>query len=80
MHTLFHTAKPAFMYMNSGSQSVLQKILQLWQKSDDGPLVTMDAGSNIHLLFNEDFNVDQTDLYNSYKSEFSKSYKLWTEQ
>ena len=76
MHTLFHTAKPAFMYMNSGSQSVLQKILQLWQQSGDGPLVTMDAGSNIHLLYRP----DQLVIYDEMIQLFNKEYAIWTDE
>ncbi len=76
MHTLFHTAKPAFMYMNSQSQAVLTQLLQLWHKTSDGPLVTMDAGSNIHLLYRP----DQSDLYNEMILLFNKDYALWTDE
>jgi diphosphomevalonate decarboxylase len=49
MHALFHTSRPPFMYMNAQSQKALTDILNFWEKSGDGPVVTMDAGSNIHL-------------------------------
>lgn len=75
MHNLFHTSKPAFQYMNGDCMNALNKLLALKNDNKESPLITMDAGSNIHLLFNE----DQTDLYKKYQSEFSKSYKLWTQ-
>ncbi len=76
MHNLFHTSKPAFQYMNGDCMNALNRLLALRNETKKSPLITMDAGSNIHLLFNE----DQNDLYKSYQAEFSKSYKLWTEQ
>lgn len=76
MHVLFHTSKPAFMYMNAGSQQALSTLLKHWQQNGDGPLVTMDAGSNIHLLYRP----DQTGLYNKLAKEFSKSFSVWTDE
>lgn len=76
MHLLFHTAKPAFMYMNAQSQSVLTKLLLMWQQSGDGPIVTMDAGSNIHLLYRQ----DQINLYKEMIKLFNKDYALWTDE
>ncbi|HEY8270280.1 MAG TPA: diphosphomevalonate decarboxylase [Pseudobdellovibrionaceae bacterium] len=54
MHALFATCAPPFMYMTSGSQRVLEEILQFWKNQGDGPLVTMDAGANVHFLWRED--------------------------
>lgn len=51
MHALFETASPSFGYMTSASLEVLQQIKNLWQQNKNGPLVTMDAGPNVHLLF-----------------------------
>lgn len=51
MHALFATCTPPFMYMTAGSQQVLSELLLFWQEQGDGPLVTMDAGANIHLLW-----------------------------
>ncbi len=51
MHALFLTSSPPFSYMQPGSIKVLNQILEYWQREGDGPLVTMDAGSNIHLLY-----------------------------
>jgi len=54
MHALFATSAPPFMYMTAGSLRVLEEILQYWKQQGDGPLVTMDAGANVHLLWRED--------------------------
>ena len=54
MHALFATSQPPFMYMTSGSQKVLEEILHFWHKQGDGPLVTMDAGANVHFLWRPD--------------------------
>jgi len=32
----------------------LMSLRKMWQEKGDGPLVTMDAGPNIHLLFRRD--------------------------
>ncbi len=76
MHNLFHTSKPAFQYMNGECTEALNQLLALRNTNQDSPLITMDAGSNIHLLFNE----SQTDLFKKYQYELLKSYKLWTQQ
>lgn len=74
MHVLFHTSKPPFMYMNAESQFALTNILHFWKEDNDGPIVTMDAGSNIHLLFREDQNI----MYDKYVSHFLKNFNLWS--
>lgn len=76
MHTLFHTAKPAFMYMNTESQNALTILLKFWHENNDGPLITMDAGSNIHLLYRE----DQQKIYHRMIDLFQKHYSLWTDE
>lgn len=55
MHALFETSQPSFGYMNLGSLDVLRYVRDfVWAKEKDGPLVTMDAGPNVHLLFRKD--------------------------
>ena len=55
MHALFETSKPSFGYMTAGSLEVLNFVrAQTWERVGDGPLVTMDAGPNIHLLYRRD--------------------------
>lgn len=51
MHALFETADPPFGYLVSDTLLVLNNLRQLWQTLGDGPLITLDAGPNIHLLF-----------------------------
>ncbi len=73
MHTLFHTSDPAFIYINASAQKALNDCLLFWNQQQDGPIVTMDAGSNIHLLFRD----NQLDLINFYKNYFSANHKIW---
>lgn len=54
MHQLFNSSVPPFSYITAESQKVLITLQKLWEKQGDGPLVTMDAGPNIHLLFRPD--------------------------
>ncbi len=54
MHQLFTTAQPAFDYRNQKVHNALKSIQEFWQEQGDGPLVTMDAGPNIHLLWRPD--------------------------
>lgn len=67
MHALFETADPAFGYLSSTSLKVLMRARELWQREKDGPLVTMDAGPNVHLLF----RVDQRETALRVKQEWS---------
>ena len=60
MHRMFHTAKPRFSYCNQKVTKILEHLQTWWQWHDDGPIVTMDAGPNIHLLF----RADQTSMKN----------------
>ncbi len=54
MHALFETSSPSFGYMTPASLRVLLDMRRLWQEEKDGPLVTMDAGANVHLLWRPD--------------------------
>lgn len=54
MHALFETSEPAFGYMTEGTLKALSHLRELWSQKKDGPLVTMDAGANVHLLFRKD--------------------------
>jgi diphosphomevalonate decarboxylase len=51
MHALYHTAAPPFSYLKPNTIYALNQLSDFWQKHQDGPLITMDAGCNIHLLF-----------------------------
>lgn len=54
MHALFSTAQPAFQYMSPASLKVLNVVSDYWGTKKDGPLVTMDAGANVHLIYRQD--------------------------
>jgi len=65
MHALFSSSTPSFHYMTPTSKKVLKLLQDLWHHHADGPLVTMDAGPNIHLLYRE----DQYELAQQFKSD-----------
>lgn len=66
MHQLFHTCAQPFAYISENSQQVLQALEQFWDKKGDGPLVTMDAGPNIHLLYRP----EQMELAREFKRDY----------
>ncbi|MGE0634499.1 MAG: diphosphomevalonate/mevalonate 3,5-bisphosphate decarboxylase family protein [Pseudobdellovibrionaceae bacterium] len=51
MHGLFETAAPPFSYMTPESVFVVRKAQQFWHDAGTGPLITMDAGANVHMLW-----------------------------
>lgn len=69
MHELFHTATPSFSYMTEATKLHLAQLQNLWEEEGDGPIITMDAGPNIHLLFRE----DQAILAQRYQDIFSRN-------
>ena len=54
MHALFETSVPHFGYISSETMFVLSELRKFWENNNDGPLVTIDAGSNVHLLWKND--------------------------
>ena len=54
MHKLFSTSEKPFHYITPQVEEVLDLMQNLWEKNGDGPIVTMDAGPNIHLLYRPD--------------------------
>lgn len=54
MHLLFETCPEPFSYRNEKVFKILEGLRKHWDLHKDGPLVTMDAGPNIHLLFRAD--------------------------
>lgn len=54
MHNLFKSSVPSFHYINEKSTEALNSLQDLWDREGDGPVVTMDAGPNIHLLYRSD--------------------------
>ncbi len=50
MHSLFHTSDPPFFYLTPLSLEVLRWSENRWEKKGHGPIATVDAGPNVHLL------------------------------
>lgn len=72
MHELFSTSATPFHYMESDSWQIIDHIEDIWIKNSDGPLITMDAGPNVHLLYRP----EQANLSNELKDFFSKKYAV----
>lgn len=53
MHSLFHTSAPPFSYFAPGTVELLRWVENLWEKEGSGPIATIDAGPNVHLLVPE---------------------------
>lgn len=54
MHALFETSNPSFGYMLPKTLEILRKVHSFWEKNGDGPIATVDAGPNVHLLWRKD--------------------------
>jgi diphosphomevalonate decarboxylase len=67
MHSLFETCAEPFSYFVPDSLVVLNYLREFWKSNQDGPLVTMDAGPNIHLLF----RADQSNMINQMNQELN---------
>lgn len=70
MHGLFHTCSQPFSYINTDSEKILNNLQSLWQQNQDGPIITMDAGPNIHLLYRS----DQLDMAKEFKQKHLIGY------
>lgn len=65
MHSLFHTSQPPFFYFAPKTIEVLRFVENFWEKHGDGPIATIDAGPNVHLLV-------PTQDADRYRKEFSQ--------
>lgn len=74
MHRLFETSQPPFSYMLPGTFEVLHYFTEMWEQKKDGPLVTMDAGANIHLLYRK----DQAQVAQETAQKFSSKMKVFS--
>lgn len=79
MHLLFHTSVPAFIYMNERTMRALKMLHNSWIENGDGPLITMDAGSNIHLLYRQDQDEQYYDVISLFRSEIP-TMPIWTDE
>lgn len=66
MHNLFVTSAEPFSYINTNSVQVLDWIQRFSDKKGQGPIVTMDAGPNIHLLYKP----EQEDLAYEFRQDY----------
>lgn len=66
MHQLFTTCAQPFSYITANSLDILDKLEQFWNKKGDGPIVTMDAGPNIHLLYRP----EQMEIAREFKRDY----------
>ncbi len=66
MHNLFSSCTEPFSYISKSSLDILKILESKWNEEGDGPIVTMDAGPNIHLLY----RADQAELARQFKSQY----------
>ncbi len=74
MHQLFETSEPSFSYMTPETNEVLNEMAFVWKERGDGPLVTMDAGPNVHLLY----RADQAALAAELEKKLSAKFKVYS--
>jgi diphosphomevalonate decarboxylase len=76
MHELFHTSHPAFGYITPKAREVLDWTKNSFKKEGHGPWVTLDAGPNIHFLFEKhDIKFADKFMQNFKKENFIQSWK-----
>jgi diphosphomevalonate decarboxylase len=71
MHALFETSNPPFGYLKSGTLNVLEQVQALWRTEKDGPLATLDAGPNVHLLWRSNQLLAAQDFSESLKGKYT---------
>lgn len=54
MHAMFETSRPSFGYIGHETLAILHSLRKEWEEREDGPLITLDAGPNVHLLYRQD--------------------------
>ena len=74
MHELFESSDPVFRYRTRASQKVTDACQSIWNFKKDGPIVTMDAGANVHLLYRP----DQLVLADKMVAHFKESHQVLT--
>jgi diphosphomevalonate decarboxylase len=72
MHALFETSRPHFGYIGPKTMLVISEIREFWNEHNDGPIVTIDAGPNVHLLWRK----DSSQLRDSMKEELSQKCEI----
>ena len=72
MHELFHTCEKPFSYMQDESKQIIAEVDAHWQQHGDGPMITMDAGPNIHLVYRP----DQAELADQFKTQYGARFDV----
>ena len=72
MHAMFETSNPSFGYILPDTMRVLSTVRKFWDSWGDGPLATLDAGPNIHLIFRG----DQADIRKKFIHQFQDCYQI----
>lgn len=73
MHQLFETSDQPFSYLTQPTRDLLKALQSFWDTTGDGPLITMDAGETIHLLYRP----DQADLRDRIQETFLRNYHVF---
>jgi len=66
MHELFSSCAQPFSYITPRTQEVLNHLQTLWAREHDGPIITMDAGPNVHVLYRP----DQAEMARRFKQDY----------
>lgn len=66
MHDLFSSCAQPFTYMSDRTLEILAQLHALWEREGDGPIVTMDAGPNVHVLYRP----DQAEMARIFKQDY----------
>lgn len=76
MHELFHTSKEPFGYITPKAREILNWTQTSWKQEGHGPWVTLDAGPNIHFLFEQsDLQFAENYMKKFRQENFIKSWK-----
>lgn len=71
MHALFETSCPNFGYITAKTMAILIEIREFWENNNDGPIITIDAGPNIHLLWRN----NSEDIRSELKKQLLKNFR-----
>ena len=72
LHQLYESSSPAVVYRTEDSHKVLNGLKDFWDQQGDGPLVTMDAGPHVHLLY----RLDQKLMAQKIRKYFSSDFQV----
>jgi len=70
LHQLYETSSLPIVYRTDKTYKILTIVKDFWKKKGSGPLVTMDAGSSVHLLYRMDQKTLSQQLAKRLSGEF----------